>query len=127
MKLIVGQRAPKIKGIDYTGKWHIVYFYPKDFTPGCITEACEFRDNFSALSKRVTIVGVSGDSESSHKKFIDHYHLPFALISDPDKKIREAFGAYSRMSFLIDPAGTIIKIYDHVDPKTHAVEILQSL
>lgn len=117
---------------DFKGKWLLLYFYPKDFTSGCTTEACSFRDNFSKLSKLVTIVGVSADTVDSHQKMVERYALPFTLLADPDRKIIKAYGADGlifarRTSFLIDPTGKIVKIYDRVDPQTHATQILSDL
>ncbi len=117
---------------EFAGKWLLIYFYPKDFTSGCTTEACSLRDNFEKLNKLVTILGVSGDSVESHKKYIEKYTLPFTLLADPNKELIKAYGADGlifgkRTSFLIDPAGKIVKIYDHVDPQTHAGQILKDL
>ena len=111
----------------------ILYFYPKDDTPGCTAEACNFRDNYqSLLGKGFAVIGVSTDDEKSHKKFENKYSLPFPLIADPDKKIVEAYGVWveknmfgkkymgtARTTFLIDENGIIIKVIDKVDMKTH--------
>ncbi len=117
---------------DYKGKYLLLYFYPKDDTPGCTKEACAFRDHYTELKKRVEIVGVSGDNEKSHQKFIEKYQLPFALLVDKDKKIIADYGANGvifpkRVSFLIDPNGKIVKIYEKVTPSEHAQEILNDL
>ncbi len=132
MQLFSGNSAPPIPGVNFPGHWTLVYFYPKDFTSGCTTEACSLRDNFAELQKKVTIIGVSADSESSHDKFKQKYSLPFALVADPDKKIIQAYGTdglifAKRTSFLINPQGKISKIYDHVNPSTHASQILTDL
>lgn len=133
MKLTVNQKAPAFPELTAAkGKWVLVYFYPKDFTSGCITEACQFRDHFTELSKRVTILGISGDTAESHKKFAEKYSLPFTLVADPDRAIIKAYGAdgflfSKRTSFLVGPDGVIKKIYEKVDPKTHAEEILADL
>ena len=142
MKLIEGTTAPDFSSPDqngivhslmeYRGKWLLLYFYPRDFTSGCTTEACSLRDNFSQLSKLVTIIGVSGDSIDSHKKFSEKYALPFTLLADPERKLIKAYGAdglifAKRTSFLIDPKGKIVKIYDRVDPQTHAGQIIGDL
>lgn len=117
---------------SYKGKWILLYFYPEDDTPGCTKEACGLRDNFSELSKHVTILGVSADTVESHKKFIEKYHLPFTLVADPEKKIIHMYGSdemifAKRVSFLINPEGKIAKIYDKVKPDTHAREILRDI
>lgn len=132
MSLQINEAAPKIDGVDFSAGWTLVYFYPADFTPGCTTEACSFRDNFSELSKKVQIIGISADSAESHDKFKEEYKLPFPLISDPDKKLINAYGANGllfakRVSFLINPQGIIIKIYDKVDVKKHSNQILSDL
>jgi thioredoxin-dependent peroxiredoxin len=115
---------------DYYGQWLLLYFYPKDFTSGCTTEACSLRDNFEKLKQMVQVVGVSGDSVESHKKFIEKYSLPFTLLADPNKKTISDYGANGiifakRVSFLINPKGVIEKVYNKVDPKVHASQILQ--
>jgi thioredoxin-dependent peroxiredoxin len=123
---------------DYKGKWLLVYFYPKDDTPGCTKEACNFRDGLNEFRKRgVEIVGISKDSVESHKKFSDKYKLNFTLLSDPDHKIIDNFGAWGikkfmgkeymgvhRNSYLIDPKGNITKEYLSVNPLTHFNEII---
>lgn len=113
------------------GKHVVVYFYPKDDTPGCTKEACAFRDAWSKLEKgKVQVLGVSVDDNESHKKFAEKYKLPFPLIADPDQKICKSFGVpvnsgyASRVSFLIGPDGKIKKVYPKVDPGVHADEIL---
>ena len=126
---------------DYQGKWIIVYFYPKDDTPGCTKEACSFRDKGEEFIKKgVAILGISKDSVVSHKKFADKYHLNFPLLSDPEHKTIEAYGAWGKKKFmgreydgimrntyLIDPKGEIAKEYKGVSPLTHANQILQDL
>jgi|SRR3989338_5527207 len=117
---------------EYKGKWLLLYFYPKDNTPGCIKEACEFRDHYRELQKRVEIVGVSGQSQNSHANFASKFNLPFPLLADPEKKIIKAYGTdgiilAKRTTFLIDPKGNIAKIYPKVDPKVHARDILRDL
>lgn len=115
------------------GHFVVIYFYPKDDTPGCTKEACGIRDNMAAFQeKNVTVFGVSADSSESHKKFATKYNLPFTLLSDPDKTMIEAYGArktlgIQRMSYLIDPAGMVKKVYPKVDPTTHASQILQDV
>ena len=126
---------------DYHGTWVLVYFYPKDDTPGCTKEACALRDadpDFSALD--AVVLGISADSVKAHKKFVEKYSLPFALLADEDKTVVHAYGVWGRKklmgreydgiirtSFLIDPEGKIAKIYEHVKPATHADEVLADL
>lgn len=122
---------------DYSGEWLAVYFYPKDDTPGCTTEACNFRDNiyaFKAIGAKV--VGISVDDVDSHKKFSDKYKLPFILLADPGKDTSKAYGVLknymllkiaSRQSFIIDPDGRIAMHYPEVDPDTHTDEVLADL
>lgn len=122
---------------DYLGKKVLLYFYPKDDTPGCTTEACNFRDNIKALEDAgLFILGVSADSVKSHKKFADKFDLPFPLLSDETKEVCVAYGVWgkkkfmgkeymgiSRMSFLIDEKGNLAKIYEDVKPKEHVSEV----
>lgn len=126
---------------DYKGKWLILYFYPKDFTPGCTKEACSFRDNSQEFSNRgVNIVGISKDSVASHKKFAEKYHLKFSILADPEHKVIEAYGAWGKKKFigreffgtirntvLINPKGEIVKEYKKVNPIVHSSEILEDL
>ena len=123
---------------DFRGKKVVLYFYPKDDTPGCTKEACSFRDSFSKFKKLgIEVFGVSLDSEKSHQKFIDKYSLPFRLLADTDRKLSESFGTYGekkfmgrtymgnhRMTFLIDEKGKIKKIFSKVKPEEHAEEVL---
>ena len=124
---------------DYEGKDVILYFYPKDDTPGCTTESCNFRDNYqSLLSKGFDVIGVSVDDEKSHQKFVSKYQLPFTLISDTDHRIVEAYGVWveknlygkkymgtARKTFLIDKEGSIKKIIDKVDTKNSSQQVLE--
>lgn len=127
---------------DYAGRWVVLYFYPKDDTPGCTTEACNFRDERDAIAEygNATVIGISKDTVVAHKKFVDKYDLNFTLLSDPDHETIEAYGAWQeksmygrkymgiqRMTVIIDPSGTIVKEYPKVDPKKHAVEIIADL
>lgn len=126
---------------DYRGKWVVVYFYPKDDTPGCTKEACGFRDTLSTLHKLdVVVLGISKDSVASHKKFAEKYQLNFPLLSDETKEILRSYGAWGkkkfmgrefegtlRKTYLIDPNGEIRKTYDHIDPVKHAHDILSDL
>ena len=122
---------------DYRDKWVAVYFYPKDDTPGCTTEACEFRDNIFAFKDlKCQILGVSLDDEVSHKAFADKFSLPFPLLADTEGTTSEAYGVKTRMfgmtvakrqTFLIDPNGQIAKHYVKVDPDTHSQQVLADL
>lgn len=123
---------------DLRGKKVVLYFYPKDDTPGCTKEACAFRDSFAKFKRRgIEVLGVSLDSEKSHQKFVQKYDLPFGLLADTEKKLSEAYGTYGekkfmgrkymgnhRMTFLIDEKGKIKKIFDKVKPEEHAEEVL---
>ena len=122
---------------DYHGEWIVLYFYPKDDTPGCTTEACEFRDNIEILNKlKAKIFGISLDSIESHKKFSEKYSLPFPLLSDPSGNVAEKYNSYSslvgfkyasRHTFIINPKGKIHKIYKDVNPSTHAKEVIEEI
>lgn len=123
---------------SYKGKWLLLYFYPKDDTPGCTTEACNFRDAFAEYSKKeIEVVGVSADPIKNHKKFAEKYHLPFTLLSDEEKTMVEDYEVWveksmygknywgiARTTFLIDPQGTIKAVYENVKPEEHSAEIL---
>ena len=119
------------------GKWLVIYFYPKDETPGCVAEACSFRDNIVAINAKNTVVwGVSVDNNESHADFSKHHQLPFILLADTGGKIAQRYGSLMNMlvfkiakrhSFIIDPQGNIAKIYRNVTPKTHVAEILADL
>jgi peroxiredoxin Q/BCP len=123
---------------DYVGQWVLLYFYPKDDTPGCTKEACSIRDEFPRFKKlNAKVFGVSVDSVKSHKKFEEKYDLPFTLLADGDKKVVEKYGVWGtkkfmgreylgtmRTSFLINPEGKIAKIYEQVKPEVHAEEVL---
>jgi peroxiredoxin Q/BCP len=135
------QNGTPISLSDYLGKDLILYFYPKDDTPGCTAESCSFRDNYQELlHKGFEIVGVSVDNEKSHLKFINKYQLPFSLIADTDKKIVEDYGVWveknlygkkymgtARKTFLIDKDGNIRKIIDKVDTKNSSQQVLDLL
>ncbi len=123
---------------DFRGKMVLLYFYPKDDTPGCTTEACNFRDDYSAYEQAgVVILGVSPDSPKSHTKFKEKFHLPFSLLADEDHAICEAYQVWGekkfmgrkymgvlRTSFLIDPAGNVKKVYEDVKPADHSAQVL---
>jgi thioredoxin-dependent peroxiredoxin len=142
MKIHIHDPAPTFSAVDqngkmhrladYRGRWLLLYFYPKDDTPGCTVEACQFRDNFSKLKEKLEIVGVSADNQDSHQKFASKYVLPFTLLADPEREIIEEYGADNvllpkRTSFLINPEGKVIKIYPKVNPQTHAEEIIKDV
>jgi peroxiredoxin Q/BCP len=123
---------------DYRGKWVVLYFYPKDDTPGCTTQACEFRDNIFAFNKLgAVILGMSVDDVPSHKQFAEEHHLPFTLLADSTKETAKAYGVLrsvlglmeiaSRETFIIDPSGRIAKHYGSVDPKGHSQMVLADL
>lgn len=118
----------------YRGQYVLIYFYPKDDTPGCTTEACTIRDMYKDFeSNNVKVLGISKDSITSHKKFAEKYNLPFTLLSDTDKKVLELYGAAkedggtNRISYLINPEGVIVKTYSKVDPTSHGAEILKDI
>lgn len=147
-KLTEGMAAPAINGVDqngakvaladFKGKKVVLYFYPKDDTPGCTAQACNLRDNYAAIKAAgFEILGVSIDPEKAHQKFITKYTLPFSLIADTDKKIVEDYGVWveksmygkkymgtARVTFVIDEQGKISKIIDKVDTKNHTAQIL---
>jgi peroxiredoxin Q/BCP len=151
LKLKEGDVAPEFSAatngggtvslVELRGKNVILYFYPKDDTPGCTKEACAFRDHFSEFKKRGAVVlGVSTDSAKSHDKFVEKFKLPFTLLADEDKKIVEAYGVWGeksfmgrkypgtyRVTFLIGPDGRIRKIWPQVKPEEHAAEVLAEL
>jgi len=126
---------------DFKGKNVILYFYPQDNTPTCTNEACNFRDNYqSLLSKGFSVIGVSPDTEKSHKKFETKFNLPFPLIADPDRKIVEQYGLWAekttfgrtymgvlRTTFVIDPKGKILKVIDKVESKNASQQVLDLL
>lgn len=123
------------------GKWVLLYFYPKDDTPGCTVEACGLRDNLPKFKRlKAKVFGVSVDSVKSHAKFAKKYGLPFTLLADEDKQVVKAYGLWgkkkfmgreymgtNRTSFLIDPDGKIAKVYENVKPEAHAQEVLADL
>jgi peroxiredoxin Q/BCP len=149
-KIKIGDKAPDFKGIDQNGKIIaskdlkgkkvILYFYPKDDTPGCTAESCNLRDNYQALLKiGYAVLGVSADNEKSHKKFADKYELPFPLIADTEKEILESYDAWGeksmygkkymgiiRKTYVIDEKGNIERIFDKVDTKNHTEQILET-
>ena len=122
---------------SYWGQWLAVYFYPKDDTPGCTKEACNFRDNIYAFKAiDAAVVGISVDDVESHKEFSDKYKLPFTILADENYETTKAYGVLkdykllklaSRQSFLVDPEGKIAKHYGDVDPDTHTDEVLTDI
>jgi thioredoxin-dependent peroxiredoxin len=143
-----GDKAPQLFGVDqhdkevslqdYSGKKVILYFYPKDNTPGCTAESCNLRDNFDSLQREgYEVIGVSPDTTKSHLKFIDKFNLPFRLIADTENKLAEAFGVWGlkkfmgkeymgilRTTFILDGKGVIVKVINKVDTKNHAAQII---
>ncbi len=122
---------------DYRGKMVVLYFYPKDFTPGCTAEACNLRDNYEALmEKGLVVLGVSYDNPQKHKEFKEEYDLPFPLLSDTTKAVAEAYGAKGgltgfmfakRITYLIDADGKVLHVFEKVNTKSHAQQILEFL
>jgi peroxiredoxin Q/BCP len=151
MVLSAGTQAPEFKLNDNEGQLHqladyrgqsvVIYFYPKDDTPGCTKEACSFRDAYADFKKAgVTLIGISPDSEKSHTKFIEKYELPFTLLSDPGHKVCEAYGVWGlkkfmgreyegvfRTTFIIDPEGKIKHVFENVKPADHSQEVLAEI
>jgi len=147
----VGQKAPSFdlkdqtgkthRLEDYRGKWVVLYFYPKDDTPGCTKEACSFRDNISAVRKKNAVVlGVSPDDMASHRKFADTFTLNFPLLADPDKKVIQAYDVWKekngygkthmgiqRATYLIDPQGNVAKVWPKVSVDGHTEEVLAAI
>lgn len=126
---------------DYAGKWIVLYFYPKDMTPGCTIEACDFRDNMARVhGVGAVALGVSGDSVKSHKKFVEKDGLNFAILADESHATLAAYGVWqqksmmgktymgiARTTFLINPDGLIVKVYEGVNVKGHVDEVLRDL
>ncbi|MBI5621342.1 thioredoxin-dependent thiol peroxidase [Candidatus Falkowbacteria bacterium] len=149
--LHVGDAAPAFSAIDhngkthslsgYAGQWVLLYFYPKDDTPGCTTEACALRDDFTQFKKiKAVVLGVSKDSAASHQKFAAKFDLPFPLLVDEDLTMIKAYGVWGkkkfmgkefagvwRISFLINPHGQVAKVYSNVKPAEHAAQVLADL
>jgi len=132
---LADQNAHRHSLADYAGQWLVLYFYPKDDTPGCTQEACNFRDEWARLQQMgVTVLGISLDDISSHKAFAEKYHLPFPLLADLDGATAKAYGASpllsrwaKRYTFIIDPEGVVAKAYLKVDPEHHANDPLRLL
>jgi peroxiredoxin Q/BCP len=133
-------RGERVALENLRGKWAVLYWYPKDDTPGCTTEACEIRDNFAIISGEAEVYGVSPDSVTSHQKFRDKFSLPFTLLADTDHAVSEAYGVWGprkfmgkeymgvgRTTFIIGPDGKLAKVFENVKPAGHALEILAAL
>lgn len=151
MGLKIGDKVPEFEAViqdgssiklsDYLGKKLVIYFYPKDNTPGCTAESCDLRDNYNMfLDKGYEILGVSTDTEKSHVKFIDKYELPFNLIADTDKTVHEIFGVWRlkkmygreymgtvRTTFIIDESGNVEDVIEKVKTKEHSAQILKEV
>lgn len=149
--LQIGEKAPdfKLKDKDgneitlseFRGKKVVVYFYPKDNTPGCTRQACAFRDSYDGFRKEgIVVIGISKDSVASHQKFAENYELPFLLLADPDRVAIEGFGVWQekkqygkvsfgvvRSTFVLDEQGTVIKVFPKANPDTNAADILAFL
>ncbi len=149
--LKLGRKAPAFKLLDQdntehslkevAGKWVLIYFYPKDDTPGCTKEACMIADVYNDFKRlKVTVFGVSKDTPKSHKKFAEKYNLPFTLLSDPTMEMMTKYGAFAekkmygkvvrgtnRISYLVSPDGKIAKVYPEVDPANHALELIADI
>lgn len=131
----------QVKSSDFKGKKHVIYFYPRDFTPGCTIEADEFSKEYKKFQKhRIEIIGISTDDVESHKKFVDKMNIPYVLLSDPEAEVCKKFGVWGkkqfmgkeymgvqRSTFLVDEKGKIFKVFPAVKPKGHADEVLQIL
>jgi thioredoxin-dependent peroxiredoxin len=136
-QMISGETQTPVSLADFHGRKVILYFYPKDNTPGCTKEACAFRDGYARFQNAgLVVLGCSIDTADAHKQFIQKYSLPFPLLLDPDRKIATSYGAANgipilgldrRITYVIDENGKVLKIYPNVDPSTHAIEILNDL
>ncbi len=149
--LKVGAKAPAfslkntegktVKLSDFKGRKVVLYFYPKDMTPGCTVEACGFRDDYAPLKKRgVEVLGVSGDDQASHQKFTEKYSLPFTLLSDPTHQMMEKYGAWGeksmygkkfmgvlRITYIIDEEGRIAHVFGKVKTDTHSKDVIAAV
>jgi peroxiredoxin Q/BCP len=138
---LLDENEVKRKFSDFLGKAVVLYFYPKDDTPGCTTEACSFRDDYSDFVKnKIVILGVSPDSPKSHQKFKEKYNLPFPLLADIDHKVCELYGVWGRKkmmgkeydgvfrtTFVIDAAGIVKRVFENVKPTEHSKEVLEAV
>lgn len=148
--LKIGDYAPDFQLVDqhntdhslkqYLGNWIILYFYPKDDTPGCTTEACSFRDTWDTVRSKAVLFGISTDSSTSHAKFTNKYHLPFPLLADINRSVVSAYKVWApkkfmgreflgthRTTFIINPEGKIAKVYPNVKPVGHANQVISDL
>ncbi|OGG05068.1 hypothetical protein A2Z33_07355 [Candidatus Gottesmanbacteria bacterium RBG_16_52_11] len=139
--LDVGTTAPDFSAADqnnikrtlhgYRGKWVVIYFYPRDFTSGCIKEACGYRDAYAGINELAIVIGISRDSAESHRRFAGKYGLSFPLLADPEGRIIKAYGAGGvmtrRITYIIDPTGKIAKSYTKVEPDNHARQVSDDL
>jgi len=149
--LKIGRKAPGFSLLNQNaetetlknvfGKWVVLYFYPKDDTPGCTKEACAIADVYKDFKRQgVVVFGVSKDTPKSHKKFAEKYSLPFTLLSDPTMEMMDKYGAFvekkmygkvvrgtNRITYIINPEGKIVRAYENVDPASHALELLADL
>lgn len=130
---LCNQDSQEVSLRDFLGQYVLIYFYPKDDTPGCTKEACAITEVYDDFQKMgIAVLGISADSPKSHTKFRAKYNVPFTLLSDSDKKVVEMYGAKSllgikRVSYLLDKTGKIVKVYPKVDPANHALEILNDV
>jgi peroxiredoxin Q/BCP len=138
---LTSNEGKEVSLTDFLGKKVVLYFYPKDMTPGCTTEACSFRDNYSEIKKHgAEVIGISADSNSLHQRFIGKYQLPFILLSDIDKEVVKLYGVWKKKSlygklfygivrstFIIDEKGKIKSIFMNVKVKNHTEEVLQNI
>jgi peroxiredoxin Q/BCP len=133
-------RGEQVRLSELQGKWVVLYWYPKDDTPGCTTEACEIRDNFGMISGEAELFGISPDSVKSHVRFRDKFSLPFPLLADPEHTVSEAYGVWGpkkfmgreymgvdRATFIVAPDGKLARVFPKVSPAGHALEIFQAL
>jgi peroxiredoxin Q/BCP len=133
-------RGERVKLSDMRGEWVVLYWYPKDDTPGCTVEACEIRDNFEMISGDAKLYGISPDSVKSHQKFRDKFSLPFPLLADDEHRVSDAYGVWGpkkfmgreymgvdRATFIVSPDGKLARVFPKVSPAGHALEIMQAL
>jgi thioredoxin-dependent peroxiredoxin len=139
--LLKNSQGETVKLKDFRGKWVVLYFYPRDLTPGCTDEACGFRDHYTALQEaNIAVLGISTDDQKSHQKFMQKHSLPFPLLCDVNAAVAKSYGSFGekkfmgktydgifRQTFVISPEGNIVKIYRKVKPKEHAVQILEDI
>ena len=132
---LTSDTGDRVRLSSFRGRPVVLYFYPKDDTPGCTAQACGIRDDYDAFEQRGAVVlGVSADTDTSHKKFKEKYGLPFTLVADPDRTLGDVYGvtregkdSYERSTFVIDPEGNVAKVMRRVKPDTHVEEVLDAL